>query len=122
MKVVFAVQDNKGWESVISPRFGRAFGYISYSDVTGKILFHPNQENVNAGHGAGIQAAQTIINLQASCVITGGSIGPKAFDVLKNAAIKMVSQVGEITVKDALRNFIDGKYLKLEVSDLQKLK
>lgn len=113
MNIIFAVQGNKGWESVLNSRFGRAKGYICYSQENDKLSFHSNEENVNAGHGAGIQAAQAVANLEAEVVITGGSIGPKAFDVLKSADIKMYGHAGKISVKGALKNFKDGKYSRL---------
>lgn len=117
MNIIFTVQDNKGWESALSSRFGRAEGYICYSQENDKLSFHCNKENVNAGHGAGIQAAQAVANLEAEVVITGGSIGPKAFDVLKNAGIKMYGSTGKISVKGALQNFKIGKYSQLSKSD-----
>jgi predicted Fe-Mo cluster-binding NifX family protein len=117
MNIIFAVQDNKGWESVINSRFGRAEGLIFYSQKNDTLSYYSNEENTNAGHGAGIQTAQAVLNLGTEVVITGGSVGPKAFDVLKSAGIKMFSQVGEISAKEAFENFKDGKYLPLSESD-----
>jgi len=118
MKIIFAVQDNNGWESVVSSRFGRADGYICYSEESGKLSFHSNKENVKAGHGAGIQAAQIVLNLHVNSVITGGNIGPKAFQVIDKAGIKMYSHAGTIPVKEALENFKEGKYPELMASDI----
>ncbi|MBI9036069.1 MAG: hypothetical protein JEZ03_16530, partial [Bacteroidales bacterium] len=116
MNIIFAVQNNNGWESDISSRFGRTEGYICYSDENNEISYHSNEENVNAGHGAGIQAGQIVIGLKADVVIAGGDIGPKAFQVLKGAGVKMYCQIGEIKLKEALESFKNGKYLELSES------
>jgi predicted Fe-Mo cluster-binding NifX family protein len=110
MNIVFAVQNNDGWNSKISSRFGRTEGYLCYSEDTNKLSYHSNSENVDAGHGAGTQASQSVIELGADIVITGGSMGPKAFEVLKAANKQMFTQTGEISVKEAYDNFKDGKY------------
>lgn len=117
MNIIFTVQDNNGWESIINSRFGRAEGFIFYSEENDTLSYHSNEENMNAGHGAGIQTAQAVLSKKAGVVITGGSMGPKAFDVLKSAGIKMYSQVGEIPAKEAFKNLKDGKYIQLSESD-----
>ncbi len=117
MNIIFAVQSNEGWESVISSRFGRTPGYICFNETSDDISYHSNEVNVQAGHGAGIQAAQIVVNLKADVVITGGTIGPKAFQVLKEAGISVISQVGEIGLKESLGDFVCGKYSALVESD-----
>jgi len=117
MNIIFAVQDNKGWESVLSSRFGRAEGLICYSQENDNLSFHSNKKNVNADHGAEIQAAQAVANLKAEVIISGGSIGPKAFEVLISAGIKMYRQMDVISVKEAFDNFKDGKYSRFPKSD-----
>ena len=117
MKIVFAVENDNGWESKVSSRFGRAEAFMLYTEEDNKLTFHSNTENVNAGHGAGTQASLSVINLKADSVITGGSMGPKAFDVLKKGEVKMYSQAGDITIKEALENFKAGKYQALENAD-----
>ena len=117
MNIIFTVQNNKGWDSIINSRFGRAEGFIFYSEENDTLSYHSNEENTNSGHGAGIQTAQEILTQKADVVITGGSMGPKAFKVLKSAGIKMYCQVGEIPAKEAFENFKDGKYLPLSESN-----
>jgi len=117
MNIVFAVQNNDGWNSKISSRFGRSEGYMRYSESAKKLSYHSNEENVNAGHGAGIQASQAVVILKASVAVTGGSIGPKAFEVLNSSNVKVFSQVGEITVKEAYEKFKNNEYSLLAESD-----
>lgn len=117
MNIVFAVQNNDGWNSRISSRFGRSEGYIRYSEDTKKLSYHSNEENVNAGHGAGIQASQSVVTLEANIALAGGSIGPKAFEVLHSSGVKVYSQVGEITIKEAYEKFKNNEYSLLAESD-----
>ena len=117
MNIVFAVQNNDDWSSKISSRFGRGNGFILYNEESKELSYHSNEENVNAGHGAGIQASQTVVNLKAEIVITGGSMGPKAFEVLKSANIKMFTKAGETSVKEAYDNFKNNIYSEILTSD-----
>jgi|SRR5574344_1097565 len=63
-------------------RFGRAKGFIIYDLATDTFNFIDNIDNINATQGAGIQAAQTIIDNNIDALITG-YCGPKAYKVLK---------------------------------------
>jgi len=117
MNILFAVQNNNGWDSKTDSRFGRGNGYMLYSEESKQLSYHSNKENVNTGHGAGIQAGQLVVNLGTNIVITGGSIGPKAFNVLSKAKIKVYTQVGEISVKEAYESFRNGKYKETLKSD-----
>lgn len=117
MKIGFAIQSNKGWDSVLSEKFGRAEAFIVYDEENDAFAFKSNEGNASAGHGAGIQASQTILSISAEVVLTGGNYGPKAFDVLKAAKVKSYSQIGEITIREAYENFKAGKYTETLESD-----
>lgn len=117
MNIVFAVQNNDGWNSKMSSRFGRTEGYILYSEDENKLSYHSNEENVDAGHGAGIQASQSVVNLEANIAFTGGSVGPKAFEVLNRSGVKVFSQIGEISIQKAYEKFKKNEYICLTESD-----
>jgi predicted Fe-Mo cluster-binding NifX family protein len=110
MIIVFAVDSNKGWDSQISSRFGRAQGFLCFSKESGNLDFHSNDENAGAGHGAGIQSGQLIAKLKADVIITGGDIGPKALDVLLATGVKMIKDVGAISAKQAYENYKNNLY------------
>lgn len=74
--------------SPLDQRFGRAAGFLVYDDVAGSLDYVSNEQNLNAAQGAGIQAATTIAKLGVDCVITG-HCGPKAFQVLSAAGVKV---------------------------------
>ncbi|OPL07517.1 MAG: hypothetical protein AVO33_05185 [delta proteobacterium ML8_F1] len=85
MKIVLTAKGKEA-SSPIDERFGRAEYFILYDDVlqTYSVIDNPGQyEN----SGAGVKASQIVIESGAEAVITG-SLGPKAFMVLKDAGIK----------------------------------
>jgi len=61
--------------------------------------------------GAGISAAQSVVEKGISAVITG-NVGPRALDVLKQFNVKVYNGSG--SVKEALQNFINGKLKKID--------
>ena len=75
-------------DSKIDLRFGRAFGFIIYDLDTDEFSFVNNVQNLEASQGAGIQTAQTVVNLDAGALITG-HCGPKAFKVLSASDVKI---------------------------------
>jgi predicted Fe-Mo cluster-binding NifX family protein len=60
--------------------------------------------------GAGIQAAQTIINKDVKAVITG-NIGPNAFKALSAAGVEVLIVAPE-RIRDVLDKFQSGKLQK----------
>lgn len=111
MKIVFT-STGKDWNAHIDSVFGRAEGYILYNEEEGKLSWFSNAENRNAGHGAGIHAGQNVTGLGADVVITGGKVGPKAFDVLKKAGIKIYENAGNKSVKEAFTAYKNGDLSK----------
>ncbi|MCD6587731.1 MAG: NifB/NifX family molybdenum-iron cluster-binding protein [Candidatus Fermentibacteraceae bacterium] len=104
-------------ESSIDGRFGRAAGFIVYNTEDGSFTLADNGQNMNAGQGAGVQAAQNIAATGADVVIAP-SFGPKAFQVLKAAGVKMVfSIVG--TVKENIESFIAGKLKETDNANVE---
>ncbi len=106
MKIVITT---KGTElnSAIDPRFGRAQGFIIYDleNETNEIL--SNEESLKLAHGAGIQAAQNVVDAGVSIVITG-NVGPKAFRVLNSNKVKIYTKT-QGTVLEAINDYKEGK-------------
>ena len=102
MKILFS-STGKTLEDNVDERFGRAPGFVLYDDANDQVNWYSNQENVNADHGAGVNASQLAINTKASVLITG-KIGPKAHDILKKAKIK-VYLAGNISLNQAYKDY-----------------
>jgi predicted Fe-Mo cluster-binding NifX family protein len=74
-------------EAEMESRFGRSPYFILVDPET---MEYDALENpaASAGGGAGIQAAQTVLDHQAEAVISG-NIGPNAMRVLQTAGVKV---------------------------------
>jgi predicted Fe-Mo cluster-binding NifX family protein len=103
-------------DSNVDPRFGRCPYYIFYDSETEKFEYFENQSR-NAMGGAGIQAAQFVVDNGAETVLSG-AIGPNAFRVLNSAGINIYSGVGG-TVKSAIEDLKNGKLVLTLKPDVQ---
>lgn len=96
--------------SMLDPRFGRCNYFVIYDTDDEKIKFIENKGQTSGG-GAGIAAAQQIIDEQVNVAVTG-NLGPNAFDIIKKSDIK-VYNCGNIKVKAAIELFKEGKLEEL---------
>lgn len=90
----------------VDPRFGRCQHFVFVDSDTMAIEAMPN-EAIAAPGGAGIQAAQTVVNKGVDVLISG-NIGPNAFQVLSAAGVKIVTGAYG-TVKEAVEMYKNGK-------------
>ena len=102
----------KKLDSNLDPRFGRAAYFIIVDPETMAFEVVENSQNLNLPQGAGIQAGKTIVDNHVDVLITG-HCGPKAFNVLQKAGVKLMTGAGG-RVTDAVAQFITGQ---LEISD-----
>jgi predicted Fe-Mo cluster-binding NifX family protein len=58
--------------------------------------------------GAGIQAAELVARAGVSCLLTG-YVGPKAFQTLAAAGVKVGKNLEGLTVRAALERFKSGQ-------------
>ena len=104
-------------DSEVDPRFGRAAQFILIDTESGSFDVIENNQNLNLPQGAGIQTAQTIAEQKAEVVLTG-NCGPKAFKTLQAAGVKVVTGVNG-KIKDALKDYQEGKYQEANESNVQ---
>ncbi|TWH48112.1 NifB/NifX family molybdenum-iron cluster-binding protein [Sporomusa sp. KB1] len=109
-------------QATIDSRFGRADYFVLYDQEKDIWDSVPNTQNLEAAHGAGIQAGQSLVKTGASVLITG-HVGPKAFKVVKAANIALYS-IGTLsgTVEEALAAFLAGKLTLLTAPDAIEIK
>ncbi len=94
-------------DSPVDPRFGRCQHFLIISEK-GKLIKSVANEGVRAMGGAGITAAQIVANEGINIVITG-NIGPNAFMVLNQVGIKIYLGAFNISSREALDMFNQGK-------------
>jgi len=104
-------------EAPVDARFGRAARFIVVDTETNAFEVVDNAQNLNAMQGAGIQAAQTVAQLGAECVLTG-HCGPKAFRALTAAGVATYAGA-QGSVAEALERFERGELTRAEGADVE---
>ncbi len=107
MKVVVTAK-SADRNSEVDPRFGRSPYFHIIDTESGETEIVENSDNVKAMQGAGIQSSQVIVDKKADVLLTG-HCGPKAFEVLNKAGIKVVVGV-EGKIPEAIEKLKNGEY------------
>lgn len=89
----------------MDPRFGRCQNFLVIDPDTMDFEVISNESAMASG-GAGIQAAQTIVNTGINTLITG-NLGPNAYDILSAAGIETITGASG-TVRHALIQYKKG--------------
>lgn len=102
----------------LSQAFASVFGRCSYFVVVDSnnrkiITVFPNKAQ-NAAGGAGIQAAQSLVNQQVETVIAP-KMGPNAWNVLEGAGIKIFTGING-TLKQNIEAFLAGKLVEMTMA------
>jgi len=96
-------------DAAVDSRFGRCPYFVIVDSETMEFKAVPNDSS-SAAHGAGIQAAQTVVNLGAKVVITG-NVGPNAFGALSAAGIEIMTDASG-TIKEVIEKYKKGELHK----------
>ena len=97
----------------VDPRFGRC-QYFVFVDSDTMAFEAMANEAIAAPGGAGIQAAQTVVNKGVD-VLVSGSIGPNAFQVLSAAGVKIATGAYG-TVQEAVEMYKAGRLSEAGIS------
>lgn len=97
MKIALTTGGNN-LEAVLDPRFGRCENFLIY-DLENKDFECIDNKGKNASGGAGISAAQQMIDKNVNAIITG-NMGPNAFEIINKSGVKVYK--GEIKKCDEL--------------------
>ena len=96
-------------EGLVDPRFGRCF-YFIVVDIETMGFEAMSNSSANAMGGAGIQAAQAVIDKGVGAVLTG-HVGPNAFQVLNQAGVEVFT--GALgTVRQAVEQYKNGQLVQ----------
>jgi predicted Fe-Mo cluster-binding NifX family protein len=93
-------------ESPFSPVFGRCQAFVFVDTETMAFQSIPNPA-ASAGGGAGVQAAQEVVDRGAQAVISG-AVGPNAYQVLASAGVAVCVFEGG-TVRQAVEAYRAGR-------------
>jgi predicted Fe-Mo cluster-binding NifX family protein len=110
MKIVMPVED-KSIESKICPSFGRTPYFLIYDTDKKDSIFLDNSAVASQG-GAGIKAAQIIVDNKASALLTP-RCGKNAADVIQGAGIQIYKIMND-SIQDNINAFSEGKLSLLD--------
>jgi len=110
MKIAIPV-DEKTLDSNVCASFGRAPYFLIHDTETSDSVFIDNSAATNMG-GAGIKAAQIIVDSKANVLLTP-RCGENAAFVLKSADIK-IFKTSSVRLKDNIDDFIAEKLLSVD--------
>jgi predicted Fe-Mo cluster-binding NifX family protein len=105
MKIAISA-DGPSLDSRIDPRFGRC-AYFLIVDLDSAEVDVVNNTSADLGGGAGIQAAQTLVDKGVKGLITG-NCGPNATKVLSAAGVEIITGFSGL-VRDAVENYKIGR-------------
>jgi len=105
MKVVVSAMGSE-LEAAVSPVFGRCPYYV-FVDTDNMQFEAVSNPAISAPGGAGIQAAQFVVERGVQAVLTG-NVGPNAFNVLQAAGVPAYTVTGG-AVREAVEAYKAGK-------------
>ncbi len=103
MRIAVPVEEN---EKEICPSFGRTPMFYIY-DVDTKEELYMENEAIGAPGGAGIKAAQIILDAKIDVVLVP-RCGENAAKVLKTGGVRLYESVG-LSVAENIQAYLDGK-------------
>ena len=110
MKIAIPV-DEKTMETSVCASFGRAPYFLIYDTETKESVFLDNSAAASQG-GAGIKAAQTVVDSQVGALLTP-RCGENAAEVINAARIK-IYKTNSNSIKDNIAAFEAGKLSLLD--------
>jgi predicted Fe-Mo cluster-binding NifX family protein len=108
MKKIAVTSEGPSLDALVDPRFGRAAGFVIVDPESMGTQYIDNGQSQVMAQGAGIQAAELIVRAGANCLLTG-YVGPKAFQALAAAGIKVGQNLEGLTVRQAVERFKNGR-------------
>ncbi|HID71204.1 MAG TPA: dinitrogenase iron-molybdenum cofactor biosynthesis protein [Thermoplasmata archaeon] len=110
MKLVLTSK-GKDLKSEVDEIFGRCSYFCLLSPESMEHEFFENPAFSSAG-GAGVKAAQWVINSGAKVLLTG-NVGPKAFSTLLSGGVEIYTVKG-VTLQEAVEKWKRGELKRLE--------
>jgi predicted Fe-Mo cluster-binding NifX family protein len=117
MKIVVCSQSDTS-KAMVDSRFGRTTFWAIWDTQSQQWAFLPNEQNLQAAQGAGIQAAQAVLDTEAN-VLIACNVGPKAMTVLLANGIEVYLAQADIALENAIKAFEDGQLKRIENANVE---
>lgn len=117
-RIIAVTSEGPQMDSMVDPRFGRAAGFVVVNLADMTTTYIDNGGSQAMAQGAGIQAAENVAKARAQYLLSG-FVGPKAFQALSAAGIKIIQDVEGMTVGQAVEKFRTGELAVAEAPNAQ---
>jgi predicted Fe-Mo cluster-binding NifX family protein len=117
MKIAICSQSDNT-QSNVDSRFGRAAYFAVYDESVDEWEFVENRQNLQASQGAGIQAAQTVIDFGVG-VLIAANVGPKAMVALRADGISVFEADTAKTIQQTFDAYRSGQLTQLDQSNVE---
>lgn len=107
MQKIAISSEGPSLDDMVDPRFGRAGGFVIVNPETMETSYLDNGAAQTMAQGAGIETAERMSAAGVEAVLSG-YVGPKAFEALKAAGIKVCQDLDGLTVREAVERFKNG--------------
>ena len=108
----------KTLDSQVDLRFGRTAFFAVYDETAEQWDFLTNQQNLQASQGAGIQAAQTVIDAEVD-VLLASNVGPKAMAALNVNGIHVFGTEAGTSLEQAVSSYKSGSLKQMQESNVK---
>lgn len=112
MKIVISAT-GKNDNDLLDMRFGRCTYFQIHDTENKEVKIIENKGQASSG-GAGIVAAQQIIDEKVDVIITG-NLGPNAFEIIEKAGIKTY-KCGNVTISSAIDKYKNGELEEIKIA------
>jgi predicted DNA-binding protein (UPF0251 family)/predicted Fe-Mo cluster-binding NifX family protein len=117
MKIVVCAQTNSP-QALLDSRFGRTAFWAVYDDQTKQYEFIANHQNLQAAQGAGIQAAQAVLDAEGG-VLIACNVGPKAMAVLQAGGVQVFQAPSGMNVEQAIAAYQAGQLQQIQSANVE---
>lgn len=107
MQKIAVSSEGPSLDDKVDPRFGRAGGFVIVNPETMETTYLDNGASQTMAQGAGIETAERMAGAGVEAVLSG-YVGPKAFEALQAAGIKVCQDLDGMTVREAVEKFKKG--------------
>jgi predicted Fe-Mo cluster-binding NifX family protein len=108
MSTIAVTSAGPSLDNQVDPRFGRTAGFVVVDLETMETRYIDNGRSQIMAQGAGIQAAELVAPAGVNFLLTG-FVGPKAFQALTAAVIRVGQNLEGLTVRQAVERFKKGQ-------------
>jgi predicted Fe-Mo cluster-binding NifX family protein len=108
MRKIAISSEGPDLDGPVDPRFGRAAGFVIIDPDTMASEYVDNAASQGMAQGAGIQTAELMTRCGVGVVLTG-YVGPKAFQALSAAGIKIGQNLEDLSVRQAVDQYQTGQ-------------